>query len=365
MNFRRRFLVWILIVIAVAGGAYFYNQKYVPAKEFSDTNVLFVMEAYDKIQKNYWNKPDQYDLPKIFDLSFEKALGQATLVAPTDRATTALVVEEALKLATSTEGRRNLALQAVAIALYNLEPIGRNGLLSNKQEREFRDVVANKNPVTGKVEATVKEQLIGKTLYLDIKQIAPTTLQEIGEILEKASTTPGVNSLLIDLRGNIGGALGFLNAFLGLFIGQDQYAFDLFSQGNKKVERTTLAKYPLFEQYEEIAFLSDNKTQSTAELTIDAFKRYRLGKSVGITTKGWGTIENTYPIETKIDPEMDYMLLLVHSLTVRQDNQPIEGLGVAPDVDTSQPNWQSALPKQFNSASLINAIKEIYKSDSR
>jgi len=33
--------------------------------------------------------------------------------------------------------------------------------------------------------------------------------------------------MIIDLRGNIGGDLDFPQAFLGLFIGPNQYAFDL------------------------------------------------------------------------------------------------------------------------------------------
>ena len=334
-------LLVILLVAAALAGAGFYSYKiYVERASGEDVYASFVMEAYDKIQENYW---------------------AGNVASSTERINTLAQVKEELGRATSTATKKETALNIVIATLSNLEPKGRNGLLSDKQEKEFRDVVNNKNPETGEVEPTVESRVAGKTLYLGVKQIAPTTLQEIGNALTKASTTPGMDSIIFDFRGNIGGSLDFLPAFLGLFIGPDQYAFDLFSHGEKKVIRTTMPKYPDFERYKEIAFFSDNATQSTAELTIDAFKKYRLAKSVGVTTKGWGTIENTYPLATEIDPETKYLLLLVNNLTVRADNEPIEGNGVVPDVDTSKVGWQSELPKVFKSASLINALKVFVK----
>ena len=56
-----------------------------------------------------------------------------------------------------------------------------------------------------------------------------------------------------------------------------------------------------------------------------------------------------------------YILLLVNSITLREDGQPIEGRGVDPDVDISKPNWQANLPKYFKSQSLISAIKQVVK----
>lgn len=331
---KKKLFAFLLIIVALGSSIYFY--KYRETK--LDPNIAFVMEAYDKIQEYYW-------------------ASKATS-SPADRLAVLTQVTEQLKSATTTDAKRELALTMVASTLYNLEPKGRNALLSTKQEKEFRDVVKNVNPSTGQVEPTVNSRMMGKTLYLGIKQIAPQTLQELGAAIDAASTTPA-DSLVIDLRSNIGGALDFLPAFLGLFIGPDQYAFDLYSRGEKSVLRTTLPKYEPLNRFGEIALLSSSSTQSTAELTIDAFRRYRLGKSVGEKTRGWGTIENTYPLSTPIDPETQYTLLLVNSLTVRGDNQPIEGNGVMPDIDTGNASWKAELKKKFNSPSLINALTKL------
>jgi C-terminal processing protease CtpA/Prc len=98
-------------------------------------------------------------------------------------------------------------------------------------------------------------------------------------------------------------------------------------------------------------------SQSTAELTTAIFKKFKLAHVVGKTTRGWGSVENTFPIEADIDPTQKFTVLLVHSLTLREDNQPIEGKGVDPDVDISQPDWQSQLSKYFSSPSLVSALK--------
>jgi C-terminal processing protease CtpA/Prc len=198
------------------------------------------------------------------------------------------------------------------------------------------------------------------SFFADLSQIAPTTLYELVRAIDNASTTKN-DTLIIDFRGNMGGALDFLPAFFGLFVGKDQFAFDLFHQGERQPNRTTQLKFPEFDRFKEIAILTDNMTQSTAELTTATFKKFHMAKVVGKTTRGWGTIENTYPMDTVIDPEEKFVLLLVNSITLREDGQPIEGLGVSPDVDITKPNWQKELPKYFTSPSLINAIKQVVK----
>jgi C-terminal processing protease CtpA/Prc len=86
-----------------------------------------------------------------------------------------------------------------------------------------------------------------------------------------------------------------------------------------------------------------------------------MAKVVGKTTRGWGTVENTYPMDTVIDEEEKYILLLVNSITLRDDGQPIEGRGVTPDVDISNPNWKNELSKNFKSESMISALKTVLK----
>lgn len=421
---RRNFWIATLIVFVLIGG-FQYNKSRTSSKIVYQTSaendpyVRFEMEAYDKITKNYWNAPNQYDLSNLFKLAVEKAGGVNVTLATSTRTATAEMLAGALKNATSTEARKNLALNVVSLVLYNLQPVGRNGLLSQAQETTFRQNVSNVDPskdlyqnldlekgatskeinqayeekvavlekatsteakaeletVTyahsvltnpsskqlydeAKIEPTVSSRVMGHTLYLYLNKISPTTLREFALSVDSASTTPGLDSMILDLRSNVGGSLDFLQHFLGIFIGQNQYAFDLFHQGNYDVERTLQPKFDELDRFKEIAILVDNMTQSTAELTTATFKKFNLAHVVGTPTRGWGTVENTYPLETNIDPVNKYLLLLVNSITLRDDNQSIEGQGVEPDINMNDVLWKNKLKNYFRSTSLIQALSE-------
>lgn len=356
------------------------------------------------------------ELPELFRLALNKAGVPSTLASSTRSGAEAMLAE-AFVAATSSEAKKKLALDTLTIVLYNLPPVGRASLLSAQQVKELRQNVANINPAndlykdlgvptsappeaiekaydqkvavleqststaakeelekvtyakevlsdsgkkqlydTAKVEPSVSARTLGKTLYLGFNKISPTTLQEFAWEIARASTTPALDSLILDFRGNVGGALDFTPAFLGLFIGQNQYVFDLYRQGDTEAQRTTLPQFPELSRYREVAVLTDSMTQSTAELTAAALKRLRIAHIVGGRTRGWGSVENTYPLSTSIDPDTTYALFLVNSLTLRDDQQPIEQNGVLPDVDTAAAGWRNQLTKYFTSASLITAL---------
>jgi C-terminal processing protease CtpA/Prc len=199
---------------------------------------------------------------------------------------------------------------------------------------------------------------MGNTLYIYMSKISPTSLGEFARAVDTASTTKNLDSMILDLRGNVGGSLDFVQNFMGLFLGQNQYAFDLFHKGIYEAQRTVQPKFPLVDRFKEIGIITDNMTQSTAYFISATFKRLHLGKTVGVNTRGWGTVENTYPITTPIDASTTYSLLLVNSITLRDDNQPIEGRGVDPDVSTADPKWKDTLSEVFHSSSLIKALKQ-------
>jgi len=403
----------------IIGGSSQSNLIYKTVEEV-DEFVRFDMEIYDKISQNYWDKISDKDLSELFRFALIKALDvvpEKIILLTSDREGTAKMLASSMENLTET-AQKNLALDVAVIALGNLQPTERSGLFSSQQETDLRNNVSNINleknlykdlgidegsnveevnkafenkksellaskapnlkerleEITyarevltnqdtkvlydqSKIEPTVFKHIIKeKTLYFYWNKVSPTTLQEFGMGIINASTTPGLDTLIIDLRGNVGGSLDFANYFMGLFLGYNQYAFDLFHKGDYLVQRTTLEKISELDRYKEIAILTDNMTQSTAELIAAIFKRFRLAKIVGTQTRGWGTVENTFPIETVIDPKEKYSVFLVHSITLRDDNQPIEGRGIDPDLDTSKPNWQNKLPQYFQRQSLISAL---------
>ncbi len=363
-------IVGVLVGLSAIGSAGFYGLQVWPGsqqaaaasyktpEEQSDTYVRFVMEAYDLIQKNYWQKAEDAKLANHFQLSLEKAAATSSAIKATDRATAATMFAAAFDQLPNGEEKKKIAVSTLQVALYNLAPNGRNQLLSAEEQQAVRDTVNNVNPSTGKAEPVVFSHSMGSTLYVSIDRMSSATVSELTSILEAASSTP-YSSMIIDLRGNIGGALDQIPNFLGLFLGANQYAFDLFHQNNFEVIRSTAGKLAELDRYKEVAILTDNMSQSSAEVFSAAAKRFGIATVVGTNTRGWGTVEGTYQIETKIDEKTTYGLMLVYGLTLREDNQPIDGVGVTPDVNTSEKNWQSQLSQQLRSQSLIDAVKAV------
>ncbi len=414
----------LIIVIILGFGIYYgwnhrteFKLKYSKEPKES-TYVAFGLEAFDSIEQNYWEDPKGYSLPNIFKQALEKVSGSPQTLATSTREGVKEMLNQALLNATSSDAKKNLALNTLIVVLYNLQPVGRNGILSTAQETALRQNVSNINPAkdlyqdlgvnkgatqeeivksfekkdkelsastspeakaerehiayakkvlsnpdnkslydSNQIEPTVWPKNFDGSLYVYIDKISPTTFFEFAKAIDNASTTQGLNSLIIDMRGNVGGSLDFVQNFLGLFMGPNQYAFDMFHQGKYEDQRTVQPKFSQLDRYSDIAIITDGMSQSTAEVISAAFKRLHLGKIVGVHTRGWGTVENTYPIKTEIDPTTKYSLFLVNSITLRDDNQPIEGRGVDPDLNTGDKNWQSNLSKYFRTDSIVNALK--------
>jgi C-terminal processing protease CtpA/Prc len=53
--------------------------------------------------------------------------------------------------------------------------------------------------------------------------------------------------------------------------------------------------------------------------------------------------------------------MLVHSLTLREDGQPIESRGVEPMVNIDDKDWPQQLSAYFNYPELVQTVKDILK----
>ncbi|MCR4280593.1 MAG: hypothetical protein NUV82_04195 [Candidatus Komeilibacteria bacterium] len=51
----------------------------------------------------------------------------------------------------------------------------------------------------------------------------------------------------------------------------------------------------------------------------------------------------------------------MHSITLRDDNQPIEGRGIDPLVDIRNENWTAELMSYVNNQRLVNIIANLLK----
>lgn len=211
------------------------------------------------------------------------------------------------------------------------------------------------------VEPTMEYKLLKPDIfYLHLTKFSPTTIDELLRVTKKFEGREGLNILVLDLRDNVGGAIDGLPYFLGPFIGNDQYAYQFFHQGNKEDFKTKIGWLSGLVQYKKVVVLINENTQSSAEVMAATLKKYNVGVLVGTPTRGWGTVEKVFEISQQIDPNEKFSVFLVHSLTLREDGQTIEGKGVEPTINIKDPAWEKQFYTYFHYPELTKAIKEVF-----
>lgn len=317
--------------------------------------------------------------------------------------------------------RKDFTVQLLSTLLQSLQPVGRSGLYTQKMETQLKNTVQNINPdkdlykdlglekgaseqeveksyqqkqeelkknsspqaqeelkkiayakdvltdqdkkknydLSG-VEPTTASRLITPDIaYLKFDKFSPTTYEEFVKIVASYDQPIGPKALIFDLRGNIGGAIDALPFFLGNFLGDKQYVYDFMRKGELEPYKSVGAKLAGLARMKQVVILVDNQTQSSAELLAAALKRYHFGIVLGVPTKGWGTVEKVMPLDNQIDEGEKYSLFLVHSITLRDDNQPIEGRGVEPDINIQNADWEEKLGEYFRYPELASAVKKV------
>ncbi len=429
---RKKILISLVLLAVFASLGVLAVRKRIAAKTIKTNNIYanFLLEVYDKVKENYWEKITDEQLVNLYALGTQKITGKIPELKTKDKAGLAKMLIQVLKQIREQEKglpadwrEKEFAAGLADIVLANLQPFGRSRLYTRKEEKALSDNVKNINPqinqydvlqlpkeasssaiqkayaekvaelkpqATKSPEAAQKLALVEKAyqalgdedsrktydlsgveptmeyklirpdiFYLHLTKFSPTTVEELQRVSEKTNDKPDVSILILDLRGNIGGAIDGLPWFLGPFIGNDQYAYQFYHQGEKTDFKTKIGWLPGLVKFKKVVILIDENSQSTAEVMASVLKKYNVGVLVGTKTKGWGTIEKVFELKTQIDPNEKYSLFLVHSLTLREDGQPIEGQGVEPFIDLKSPNWEKELYTYFHYEEIAQVIKEI------
>ncbi len=382
----------------------------------------FIASVYTTIKDNYWQALSDEQLSQLFAQALSQTYGTQPEIKEKNLSALESLVADLVKNNPNADHETLLA-QAADLVLSSLQPAGRSRLYSQTQTTELKDRVANRDTQTDlfdslgvsktasdaavqeayqektqqiektassaaekaqqlaevdrayqalhstenreryaetKVEPTISgKSLASGVFYLKIKQFSPTTIEDLLQIIKQNQAQAVGPNLILDLRGNFGGAIDGLPYFLGPFIGNKQYAYQFFSQGKTFDFKTKIGWLKEFEPFKRIVVLVDADTQSSAEVMAAVLKKYRAGVIVGTTTKGWGTVERVFPLKNQLSDKTMYSAFLVHSLTLDEAGNPIEGTGVQPQVSVSDPNWKSQLEVYIPDSNLIDEVAKL------
>lgn len=416
--------LFVIVFVLGAAAGYFYFKKssfeLSPQNNNKSPYIEFISEVYDKIKENYWQKNTDEQLGKLFKLAIEKLTNKPQNYEIENKTDFLKMSENIMKIV-KPEKKKEFITQLAGLVLANLQPKGRSALYTIQDKKDLANRVRNINPENNLYQAlgieknasekdveeayqeklnelsqddseeakkeleTVKyayqvlssddqkenydqagteptvfaKKVRPKILHLYIKKISPTTFNEFVGIVNKFNGVEGLDSLILDLRANVGGSLDVISYILGPFIGENQYAYELFHQDDYTPYKTKTGWLPGLFQYKKVVILIDGDTQSSAEVIAATLKKYNVGVTVGTKTKGWGTIEAVVDIDQELEDEK-YSMFLVHSLTLRDDNEPIQGNSVYPLISIGDPDWKNQLFTYFNYSELNEAVEEIW-----
>lgn len=180
--------------------------------------------------------------------------------------------------------------------------------------------------------------------YLQISKFNETAYEQFNQKLNKIEAT-GINSLIIDLRGNTGGFLSAATKISELFLKKDEVIYSLNEQSGTKVtydETEESRNYKVF-------VLVNESSASASEILAAALQDSYGAILVGTTTYGKGKVQKT----NKMNDGAMYKYTSAKWLTPK--GECIDGVGLKPDIEIS--NGDELLKDLV----LEKAIEEIQK----
>ena len=196
---------------------------------------------------------------------------------------------------------------------------------------------------------SVEEKIIegengNKIGYLQISKFNETAYEQFNQKLNKIEAT-GINSLIIDLRGNTGGFLSAATKISELFLKKGEVIYSLNEQSGTKVtydETEESRNYKVF-------VLVNESSASASEILAAALQDSYGAILVGTTTYGKGKVQKT----NKMNDGTMNKYTSAKWLTPKGDC--IDGVGLKPDIEIS--NGDELLKDLV----LEKAIEEIQK----
>jgi len=164
-------------------------------------------------------------------------------------------------------------------------------------------------------------------LYVKLFGFTQGSGRQLRSVLEGLAAQESVRSVILDLRGNLGGLVHEAVAVGGLFLPPRTVLAKIQERGQPaSTLRTT--SYPLLPRTP-VILLTDNLSASASEIIIGAFKDYHRANIVGEKTAGalGGSVTVTLPEGTGMSVTVERILT--------PNGSVVEGVGITPDTEVS------------------------------
>lgn len=143
----------------------------------------------------------------------------------------------------------------------------------------------------------------------------------------------GIGTLILDLRGNAGGYVSTLAAFLARVAREDQVGDTLFLERRRNsVEAQLVDDASARERWGgRLIVLIDSESMSASEAFADAIQRLQRGTVLGDRSPGFLTVARGFGHITNEATSVFYGTGIAIAMLERPDGSRVEGVGVVPD----------------------------------
>ncbi len=192
--------------------------------------------------------------------------------------------------------------------------------LKIKRKDEIKDIKCRRADIT--VPTVESQMLKDKVGYIEVSQFATNTSDDFKKAIEDLKKS-GMQSLIIDLRGNGGGLVDSATDMLDYILPKGITVYTLDKNGEKKEYKSDdehVLKMP-------IVVLVDENSASASEIFAGAIRDYDYGTLLGTKTFGKGIVQSTIELSDgtalKLTTERYYTPL----------GECIHKKGIKPDVE--------------------------------
>ena len=173
---------------------------------------------------------------------------------------------------------------------------------------------------------THAEALAGhpQTGYLRLEQFSSSCATEVEAALDELEDK-GMNSLILDLRGNPGGDLNATVQLLGLFVPVKTEVVSVHTRDPREWEHLFTADKKRRERNYHIAVLIDRMSASASELTAGCLQDLKRATVIGELSYGKGSVQNIIPMNN--GTALRLTIATYHTPSGRTPH----GVGITPD----------------------------------
>lgn len=193
-----------------------------------------------------------------------------------------------------------------------------------------------------KVDITsVEKDKIDNVGYLKITAFSNTTYKQFREALESLEKE-GINGLVIDLRDNGGGYLNPAVEIAEMFVEKGKNIYGLESKSNVEMYKDSTSESRNYK----VSIIMNGSTASASEILSAALKESYNAITVGTTSYGKGTVQDTNKLST------GGMVKYTTAYWLTPNGNKINGKGITPDI-----NIENKEGEDLELTAAINAVK--------